>query len=306
MNTNCFMDNNNVQAYFQKILEIKNQRKGLNEAELKEIALELGMSEQEWREVQKEGKGHIDRGYNFLTHQNQDDALKEFQQALVVFPDDARALYGVAHVHELHFLDKRKAEDKTEALKFAHLTLQADPAHSDAARVISELKEIKPITTWERIRKPVFSIAFILLLVVVGYQFRNQLNSEFKHLKEVFEARKGAKFVLNEIYFESGSTELHDAKSKKELMRLLAFLKKHPKVKGEIAGHTDNTGAAATNLQISTKRAYAVHQYLIKQGANLQQLSYRGYGSTQPKFPNNNPVNRRKNRRIEFKILKVK
>jgi len=300
------MDNSNIQAYFQKILEIKNQRKGLNEAELKEIALELGMSEAEWREVKRVGKGHIDRGYNFLEHQNREDALKEFQQALIVFPDKARALYGVARVHELRFLEKRQTIEKAEALKFAHQTLQAAPAHSDAARLISELKDIKPITTWQRIRKPIFSLLFIVLLVVVGYQFKSQLSSEIKHLKEMFQAREGAKFVLQEVSFESGSTELHDKKSQKELMRLVAFLEKHPKVKGEVAGHTDNTGAAAANLQISTQRALAVYQYLIKQGANPVQLSYRGYGSAQPKFPNDNPVNRRKNRRIEFKILKVK
>lgn len=300
------MDNGNIQAYFQKMLEIKNQRKGLSEQELKEIAFDLGMSEAEWQAVQQVGRGHIDRGYNFLEHNNQEDAFKEFQQALVVFPDDAEALYGLAHIHELRFLEKRQAVEKTEALILAHQALQSAPAHHDAARLISELKNLKPITTWQKMRKPVVSLLFIALVVVVGYQFKSQLSSEIQHFKAMFQARKGAKFVLQGVYFESGSTELHNQKSEQELKRLIKFLKEHPKVKGEIAGHTDNTGSAATNLNISTQRALAVYQYLIQNGANGGQLSYRGYGAAQPKFANNNPVNRRKNRRIEFKILQIK
>lgn len=299
------MNTNNIEAYFQKILQIKDQRKGVSEAELKEIALELGMSENEWREVQKVARGHIDRGYNFLDHNNEEDALKEFEQALVVYPDDARALYGIAHIHERWFLEKGKAENKTEALQYAHDTLQADPAHANAARLISYLKNKKPVTAWQKIRKPLVWLVILGILAGVAYKYQNRLKSEIDHLKEVFQAKTGAEFVLHDVYFASGSTDLHDARSEVELRRLVAFLRKHPKLKGEVAGHTDNTGLAAANLQISTKRAYSVYQYLIKNGAKASQLTYRGYGSAQPKFPNNNPVNRRKNRRIEFKILKA-
>lgn len=300
------MDNHNIEAYFEKILQIKNQRKGLSKAELKEIALELGMSENEWREVQKVAKGHIERGYNFLEHQNEEDAQKEFEQALVVFPDDARVLYGMAHVHERWFIAKGKAADKEAALKHAHATLQADPTHTEAARLISHLKDKKPITAWQKARKPVFWLIILGALAGVGYKYQSQLKTEIDHIKEIFQARKGAQFVLHEVYFESGSTELHDAKSEQELKRLIDFLRKHPRLKGEVAGHTDNTGLAATNLQISTQRAYSVYKYLLKNGAKATQLTYRGYGATRPKYPNNNPVNRRKNRRIEFKILRVK
>lgn len=300
------MDHNHIEAYFEKVLQIKNQRRALTKAELKEIALELGMSESEWKEVQQAAKEHIDRGYNFLDHHNYDDALKELRQALIVFPTNAKALYGIAHVHEQWFLAKGKKGDKNEALKFAHEALQFSPSHTEAARLISELKEKKPVTAWHKIRKPVFALFFITIVAFVGYKYQARLRSKIDHLKEVFQPHKGAKFVLHDIYFESGSTVLHNAQSEKELKRLVVFLKKHSQLKGEVAGHTDNTGLAAVNLQISTKRAQAVYQYLIKNGVSMAQLTYRGYGSTQPKFPNNNPINRRKNRRIEFKILDVK
>ncbi|EAY28844.1 OmpA family protein [Microscilla marina] len=300
------MDSQSIEAYFEKILQIKNQRKGLSQSELKEIALDLGMSEAEWREVQNVARGHIERGYNFLEHQNEDDAQKEFEQALLVFPDDAPALYGVAHIHERRFMAKGKAADKETALKYAHAALQTDPAHTEAARLISYLKDQKPITTWHKVRKPVFLLLVLAVLAGVVYKYQGKIKTEIDHIKEAFQARKGAQFVLHEVYFESGSTELHDARSEEELMRLVSFLKKHPKLKGEIAGHTDNTGRAAANLQISTQRAYSVYKYLTKNGVKPAQLIYRGYGATRPKFPNNNPVNRRKNRRIEFKILKVR
>jgi outer membrane protein OmpA-like peptidoglycan-associated protein len=34
----------------------------------------------------------------------------------------------------------------------------------------------------------------------------------------------------------------------------------------------------------------------------MSRISYKGYGASQPLFPNDTPDNRKKNRRIEFRI----
>jgi outer membrane protein OmpA-like peptidoglycan-associated protein len=73
----------------------------------------------------------------------------------------------------------------------------------------------------------------------------------------------------------------------------------------EIAGYTDNTGDQALNVALSQKRAEAVQQMLIKFGADPEMLVAKGYGSADPVASNDTPEGRRRNRRIEYHIVKT-
>ena len=70
----------------------------------------------------------------------------------------------------------------------------------------------------------------------------------------------------------------------------------------EVQGHTDNTGKAELNQELSEKRANAVRDYLIAQGVDFQRLTAVGYGPDQPIADNSTKAGRAKNRRVEFKI----
>ncbi|GAA4395644.1 hypothetical protein GCM10023187_02830 [Nibrella viscosa] len=111
-----------------------------------------------------------------------------------------------------------------------------------------------------------------------------------------------AKETLNNIFFESGRFEL-ESKSKTELDRLAAFLKTNPTVKVEISGHTDDQGSAATNLELSKKRAQSVVDFLTRAGIEPARIQATGYGETRPLVPNTSDENRRLNRRIEWRVL---
>ncbi|MCS6823456.1 MAG: OmpA family protein [Cytophagaceae bacterium] len=114
--------------------------------------------------------------------------------------------------------------------------------------------------------------------------------------------KKGASIVLNNIFFQTNSWTLEE-KSKTELDKLVVFLKQNESLSIEIAGHTDDVGNEADNLTLSDKRAFAVYEYLIRNGVNKKQIQYKGYGESKPAVPNTSEENRAKNRRIEFKIL---
>ena len=73
----------------------------------------------------------------------------------------------------------------------------------------------------------------------------------------------------------------------------------------EIAGYTDNTGEQALNVALSRKRAEAVQQMLVKFGADPEMLIAKGYGSADPVASNDTPEGRRRNRRIEYHIVKA-
>jgi outer membrane protein OmpA-like peptidoglycan-associated protein len=87
-----------------------------------------------------------------------------------------------------------------------------------------------------------------------------------------------------------------------ELNKLVEFLKKNPSIHIELRGHTDSDGDDKQNLLLSDNRAKAVMNYLITGGIDKKRLSAKGYGETMPKYPNDTPENKAKNRRTEYMI----
>ena len=115
-------------------------------------------------------------------------------------------------------------------------------------------------------------------------------------------AEKGATFTLNNVLFKSGSNDLEES-SKKELIRVIEFMKKNPQVKGEIDGHTDNQGKAEDNQKLSEARAKIVSDFLEANGVEKDRMDFKGYGDSKPKASNDDEKGRALNRRIEFKVL---
>ncbi|MEZ5400228.1 MAG: OmpA family protein [Bryobacteraceae bacterium] len=71
-----------------------------------------------------------------------------------------------------------------------------------------------------------------------------------------------------------------------------------------LEGHTDSTGSAPHNLDLSLARAAAVSRFLTANaGISADALQTAGFGETQPIAPNDTDANRAKNRRVEVLIL---
>jgi outer membrane protein OmpA-like peptidoglycan-associated protein len=68
-----------------------------------------------------------------------------------------------------------------------------------------------------------------------------------------------------------------------------------------IEGHTDSTGDAAHNLELSQRRAEAVKTVLVSQfGIDAARLTTLGLGASKPVASNATPQGRAENRRVEF------
>mgnify|MGYP005844727829 FL=1 len=107
---------------------------------------------------------------------------------------------------------------------------------------------------------------------------------------------------FNYVGFESGAATLTSL-SKYELENLAEAMKKYPAMTIEIAGHTDNTGDAEKNQELSEARAKAVYDYIVAQGVEANRLRAVGYGQTRPVDSNDTDAGRAANRRTEFRIL---
>lgn len=113
---------------------------------------------------------------------------------------------------------------------------------------------------------------------------------------------KGQSIKLKNIFFDFGKSTLKK-ESFPELDKLYKFLIENPEIKVEIAGHTDNKGAAEKNMQLSRWRARSVQQYLVQKGINIKRVSFNGYGLDKPVASNKTEAGRALNRRVEFTIL---
>lgn len=71
----------------------------------------------------------------------------------------------------------------------------------------------------------------------------------------------------------------------------------------KITGHTDSTGAAEYNQQLSLRRAQAVRDYLVKLGGNASIMEVAGVGEAQPIADNKTAAGRSQNRRVEVEVV---
>jgi flagellar motor protein MotB len=150
---------------------------------------------------------------------------------------------------------------------------------------------------------------FAMFVSKPGYLFKSLtvkadsgLSEGIKRDIELEPLRPGAAIVLNNLFFESGKSDLLPA-SLAELKKMGKLMRNNPQLKIEISGHTDNVGIDASNVLLSQKRAMAVTDNLQKQGISKIRLKSMGYGESKPLNDNADEEKRSRNRRIEFKVL---
>jgi len=119
--------------------------------------------------------------------------------------------------------------------------------------------------------------------------------------KDIYdELSEKGRWTTQGILFESGKSDLKP-ESTPTLKAIAAALKGHSDLKVEIQGHTDNVGAAASNLTLSQARADAVKAALTTDyGVTADQLTAKGYGDTKPVTKNATAEGRANNRRVEI------
>ena len=80
-------------------------------------------------------------------------------------------------------------------------------------------------------------------------------------------------------------------------------LNEYNKTLVEVAGHTDSTGDAQYNQQLSERRAGSVAAYLRSRKVQAERLLAVGGGESYPVATNDTPAGRQANRRVEITIV---
>jgi outer membrane protein OmpA-like peptidoglycan-associated protein len=121
---------------------------------------------------------------------------------------------------------------------------------------------------------------------------------------QVAAIQENVTITLNNIFFDFDMATLK-SESFPELNRVVTLMTEKPSMQVEIAGHTDSTGPDNYNMDLSERRAKSVGNYLIEKGITKERISIVFFGETKLIDSTNTKAGNAKNRRVEFKILKM-
>ncbi len=116
--------------------------------------------------------------------------------------------------------------------------------------------------------------------------------------------QKNTSIVLNNLFFDFDKAVLRP-ESFPELNRVVKLMEERGTMEIEIAGHTDAQGPELYNMGLSKRRANAVVQYLLEQGIGKVRMTVLFFGENQPIDTNETEEGRKRNRRVEFRVLKL-
>ena len=132
----------------------------------------------------------------------------------------------------------------------------------------------------------------------------NAKTNPSKILTNLDRVKAGQVIRVEQVTFAADSTTLR-LESYPVLDELYRFLIDNPRIRLEVGGHTNSLPKPEVCDRLSSSRAEAVVDYLIYKGISPDRLTYKGYGKNFPIAPNTTPEGRKKNQRVEIKILSV-
>jgi outer membrane protein OmpA-like peptidoglycan-associated protein len=115
---------------------------------------------------------------------------------------------------------------------------------------------------------------------------------------------RGLKIRASSVQFGHNTAELTGDKTHQVLDKIASVLQKYDRYSVIVEGHTDSTGDEQYNRYLSEKRAKSVGEYLVKMGVSADRLSFAGHGELYPVDTNHTSEGRRRNRRVEFILIR--
>ncbi|MCE3229416.1 MAG: flagellar motor protein MotD [Bacteroidetes bacterium] len=138
----------------------------------------------------------------------------------------------------------------------------------------------------------------------------NYKKTQNKEPKKIEELSKGESMALEGLNFVPGRHFITKP-SVPVLHKLLKTMLDNKSLKIEIQGHvcctqgdSDGMDYDTHNYKLSENRARAIYDFLVSKGVAADRLSYKGYGHSKPKFPNEATAEEEQaNRRVEILII---
>jgi outer membrane protein OmpA-like peptidoglycan-associated protein len=114
----------------------------------------------------------------------------------------------------------------------------------------------------------------------------------------------GEPIRMEKIQFQADSINVNE-EAKPSLDELYEFLYDNPTVIIEVAGHTNGLPADEYCDRISAERADKVAKYIVEKGIEARRVIAKGYGKRKPIATNQTAEGRKKNQRVEIRLIKI-
>jgi len=126
--------------------------------------------------------------------------------------------------------------------------------------------------------------------------------ASLEKIAAVKEEARGLVITLNgSVLFATGQADLLPI-AEERLMEVARALHDNPHGMIVVEGHTDSTGSASANDELSRRRAESVRAYLVAHGVDAERVRAVGVGSRRPISDNRTVEGRANNRRVEIVV----
>lgn len=131
-----------LEAFLERVLRLSSERgRALSEDEVHEIGLDIGLSEADLAAARQEGLEHLERARNFRGYDRLDDAIAEFDEAIVLLPAHMQARSELAHTLFERFQKSGDRVDLDRAETLARQLLDIDPGFTAGYELLNAIDE---------------------------------------------------------------------------------------------------------------------------------------------------------------------
>jgi len=216
-------------------------------------------------------------------------AVQRQEEARIAAEKEAAAAKAKAEA-EAKAEEEARRQAEVTAAKEAQMKAEAEAAATKAKAEQDALKakEEAAKAEAERNRK-------------AAEDLRNRLLEQFNRVLPTTDTPRGLVVNMGDVLFDFGKYDLRED-AREKLAKLSGIVLAHPGLKLAVEGYTDNVGSDEVNQKLSDKRAETVRTYLVQQGLADTDVTFEGFGKSNPVADNSTPQGRQQNRRVEIVV----
>ncbi|MEI7581230.1 OmpA family protein [Runella sp.] len=214
----------------------------------------------------------------------------------VTFP-----LYLIVLLHCYGF-----AQDKIVSKEGVEVACKIISYTPQLIRYTNSSNEVKDSIATEKVKEITVEGQRKIIVLPKSYQNQGDLTNETEYKKALagndFGKILHTKTILQGIAFYTGRYVL-TSEAQKQLTATAQLLRLKKVSQIEISVHTDTSGKAINNLELSEKRAQSLQDFLVGQGFKPEQVKVAGRGEAEPIF--GGASQQALNRRVELRVLAI-
>lgn len=157
--------------YIERVMDLQRARRdALSLDDLKSVARELGMTEEDMAAADTAARDYRTRGLEHMRHKLWDEAVEELTNAVALDPSGVEPLYNLAVAHKERWLAEGSDLDHERAVAYARQSLVHDPHHTPSYQLLESLRSSggPNLATMSRAARGRFlTIAGIIFLVLI-------------------------------------------------------------------------------------------------------------------------------------------